>query len=203
MQSKATTVAAYLKSLPPERRAALEAVRKVILANLDSDYDEGMQYGMIGYYVPLSRYPAGYHCAPNTPLPFAGLASQKAHMSVHLMALYSGGAENPLAAWFQSAWRKTGKKLDMGAACVRFKKLEDVALDVLGEAIRRMPASEYIRRYEGLIGSRRTSTSSARAAQPEAPRKGGSRAKPRRAETPGAKAKTRKTGRAAARRARA
>ena len=149
MQSKAASVDAYLKSLPAERRAAVEAVREVILANLDADYAEGMQYGMIGYYVPLARYPAGYHCTPKMPLPFAALASQKDYISVYMMGLYTGtGGENDDARWFREAWTRTGKKLDMGKACVRFRKLEDVPLEVVGEAIRRIPAKTYIERYE-------------------------------------------------------
>ncbi len=154
MQSKATTVAAYLASLPADRRAALSAVRDVIRANLDDDYEEGMQYGMIGWYVPHRVFPAGYHCDPNQPLPFAGLASQKNYMSIHLMGVYTGegtGGESGESRWFQQAWAKTGKKLDMGKACVRFKKLEDVALDVVGEAIRRMPARQYIARYTSVL----------------------------------------------------
>jgi hypothetical protein len=83
MQSKAATVEQYLASLPEDRRTALGAVRKVILNNLDKDFEEGMQYGMIGYYVPHRVYPAGYHCDPRQPLPFAGLASQKNYMSVY------------------------------------------------------------------------------------------------------------------------
>ncbi len=96
MPSKATTVAEYLKSLPEDRRRALETLRDIITKNLDSDYSEGMQYGMIGYYVPHSVYPAGYHCDPKQPLPFAGLASQKNHMSLYLMSSY--GDEE---AWLQ------------------------------------------------------------------------------------------------------
>src|SRR5438445_13872985 len=111
MQSKATNVAQYLSGLPVERRAALEAVRKVLLANLDKDYEEGMQYGMIGYYVPHRVFPAGYDCDPRQPLPFAGLASQKNQMSLYVMCAYG---EGPLAEWFREAWAKTGKKLDMG-----------------------------------------------------------------------------------------
>jgi Domain of unknown function (DU1801) len=141
MQSKATTVEQYLSGLPADRRAALEAVRKVLLANLDKDYEEGMQYGMIGYYVPHRVFPAGYHCDPRQPLPFAGLASQKNHMSLYLMCVYG---QAPLAQWFREAWAKTGKKLDMGKACVRFKKVEDLALDVIGEAIRRVPVKRYL-----------------------------------------------------------
>jgi hypothetical protein len=150
MQSKATTVEQYLAGLPPDRRTAIKAVREVILKNLDKDYVEGMQYGMIGYYIPHSVYPAGYHCDPRQPLPFAGLASQKNHMSLYLMCLY-GSADH--LKWFEEAWSKTGKKLDMGKSCVRFKKLEDLALDVLAEAIQRVPASKYIEHVESALQS--------------------------------------------------
>jgi Domain of unknown function (DU1801) len=141
MQSKATTVEQYLAELPEDRRKAIEAVRRVVLKNLDKDYEEGIQYGMIGYYVPHRVYPAGYHCDPRQPLPFAGLASQKNHMSLYLMCVY-GSTDH--AHWFTEAWAKTGKKLDMGKSCVRFKKVEDLALDVIGEAIKRVPAKQYI-----------------------------------------------------------
>ena len=159
MQSKATTVKEYLQSLPEDRRHALEAVRKVILANLDSDYAEGMSYGMIGYFVPHKVFPAGYHCDPKQPLPFAGLASQKNYLSLYLMGVYCGCAEGPDAVettharWFREAWAKTGKKLDMGKACVRFKKVEDLALDVIGEAIRRVPAKVYIAQYQQVLAA--------------------------------------------------
>jgi hypothetical protein len=141
MQSKATTVEEYLSQLPEDRRAAIEAVRQLILRNLDRDYEEGMQYGMIGYYVPHRVYPAGYHCDPKQPLPFAALGSQKNYMSLYLMCVYGDSAH---AQWFRDAWAKTGKKLDAGKACVRFKKLDDLALDVIGEAIKRVPARKYI-----------------------------------------------------------
>ncbi|MCC6130446.1 MAG: DUF1801 domain-containing protein, partial [Acidobacteria bacterium] len=128
MQSKAPTVDEYLASLPEDRRAALAAVRDVIRKNLDPSYEEGMQYGMIGYYVPHSVYPAGYHCDPKQPLPFAGLASQKGHMSLYLMCVYGDSEQEK---WFREEWAKTGKKLDMGKSCVRFKKVEDLALGVI------------------------------------------------------------------------
>lgn len=145
MQSKATTVKEYLASLPADRRAAIEAVRQVILANLDKDYEEGMSYGAIGYYVPHRVYPPGYHCDPRLPLPFAGLASQKNHMSLGIMSNYGGSAEERR---FRAAWLKAGKKLDMGKCCVRFKKIEDVPLDVVGESIRRMPAKKFVEFYD-------------------------------------------------------
>jgi hypothetical protein len=145
MQSKAKTVEEYLASLPADRRAAISAVREVILANLDKDYEEGMSYGAIGYYVPHRVYPPGYHCDPRLPLPFAGLGSQKHYMSLGIMCNYGGSAEEKR---FRAAWLKTGKKLDMGKCCVRFKRLEDVPLEVVGDAIRRMPAKEFVDRYE-------------------------------------------------------
>jgi Domain of unknown function (DU1801) len=145
MQSKAASVEQYLSALPADRRAALEAVRKVIRANLDKEYEEGMQYGMISYYVPHRVFPAGYHCDPKQPLMFAALASQKNYMSMYLMCVYGHG---PSSEWFREAWAKAGKKLDMGKACVRFKRVEDLALDVIGEAIRRVPVKTYLHQYE-------------------------------------------------------
>src|SRR5690242_10319869 len=148
MQSKAPTVQAYLRSLPADRRTAISAVRDLVIKNLDPAYEEGMQYGMIGYYVPHRVYPKGYHCDPKQPLPFASLASQKNYMSLYLMSVYCGCVDGDPASrhaqWFREAWAKTGKKLDMGKACIRFKKLEDLPLELIGEAIRRVPASEYI-----------------------------------------------------------
>ena len=158
MQSKAATVAEYLDSLSPERRAAIAAVRDVILENLDSDYEEGMQYGMIGYSVPHRVYPDGYHADPRQGLPFAALASQKNYMSLYLMGLYCGCVEGvhetELLKWFKGAWQKTGKKLDMGKACIRFKKLDDLPLDVVGEAIRRVPARKYVEVYTKTMAGR-------------------------------------------------
>lgn len=145
MQSKAATVVEYLAQLTPDRRAQLQIVRNVILKNLDRKYEEGMQYGMIGYYLPHSVYPAGYHCDPRQPLPFGGLASQKNHMSLYLMGLY-GNTE--VEKRFRTAWAGTGKKLDMGKCCIRFKKAEDLALDLIGETIARMSADRYIEFYE-------------------------------------------------------
>ena len=171
MQSKAASVEQYLDELPEDRRAALQAVREVIRKNLDAKYEEGMQYGMIGYYVPKSVYPAGYHADPKQPLPFASLAAQKGHMALYMMALYCGSdGENdtPQTAWFKEAWKKSGKKLDMGNACIRFKKLEDLALDVLGQAVKRMPAKEYIARYEASIGAKKKPARKSPAKKPAA-----------------------------------
>lgn len=173
MQSKATTVADYLASLPADRRAEIETVRKVIRDNLDPRFQETMQYGMIGYSVPHSIYPAGYHCDPKQPLPYGGLASQKNHLSVYLMCLYG---ESPELAWFTSAWKKSGRKLDMGKCCIRFKKAADLALDVLGEAIRRVNVDRYIGYYEASLranasaaAARKAARASSKATRPKSP----------------------------------
>jgi hypothetical protein len=151
MQSRARTVDEYLKSLPPDRREVISAVRKVILANLPEGYEECMSYGMIGYVVPHRIYPAGYHCDPSLPLPFANLASQKNHMALYLMCCYGDKATDQ---WFRKAWAAAGKKLDMGKSCVRFKKLEDVSLEVIGQVIARVPVKNYIARIEQVLGER-------------------------------------------------
>ncbi len=159
MQSKATTVAEYLASLPEDRRKTVKAVRKVIRANLDTGYEEGMQYGVIGYYVPYKLFPAGYHCDSQQPLPFAALASRKNYLSLYMMGVYcgcgegSGASETAHARWFRESWARTGKKLDMGKACVRFRKVEDLALDVIGEAFRRVHAKMYIERYQQVLAT--------------------------------------------------
>ncbi len=151
MKSDAKTVDEYLQALPPDRRASINAVREVILANLPEGYEERLYYGMIGYVVPHSLYPAGYHCDPKLPLGLACLGSQKNHMAIHLMNVYGDPATE---AWFRAAWQATGKKLDMGKACVRFKKLEDVPLDVIGQVFARTPVNKYIAAVEKAIASR-------------------------------------------------
>jgi hypothetical protein len=151
MQSKAATVAEYLKSLPEDRRAAIEAMRNAVRQHLDEDIEEGMNYGMIGWFVPHRVFPQGYHCNPKQPLPFAGLASQKNHMSLYLMWTYEDTEEE---TWLRGAWTKDGRKLDMGKCCIRFKKIEDVPLEVVAEAVRRMPAKKYIAWYESKFDPR-------------------------------------------------
>lgn len=152
MQSKATTVEAYLAELPADRRAVVEQVRAVIRANLHSGFEEGIQYGMIGYYVPHRLYPPGYHCDPKQPLPFAGISSQKNYISMYLGCVYGSDA---VAEKFKRAWAATGKKLDMGKACIRFKKPEDLALDVIADTIKSISAAGYIAYYESAIKTTR------------------------------------------------
>ena len=148
MQSKATTVDKYLAELPPDRREAIGALRAVILKNLPKGYEEGMQWGMPSYFVPHSAYPAGYHCQPARPLPVVGLASQKNHMAFYGFCIYTDDA---LRNRFVEDWKKTGKKLDMGKSCVRFKKLEDVPLKVIGDAVKRVPMKKFIKQYEAQL----------------------------------------------------
>jgi hypothetical protein len=156
MTSNAATVAAYLKGLPEDRRTVISAVRKVMLDHLPKGYEECMNYGMIGYVVPHKLYPPGYHCDPKLPLPFAGLAAQKNHFALYVMSVY-GDAETE--SWLRAAWKAAGKKLDMGKCCIRFKKLEDVPLDVVAKLIARVPVIEYIAR---------TTASLAKSAKPRA-----------------------------------
>jgi hypothetical protein len=155
MKTQAKTVEEYLKSLLPDRRAAISAVREVILANLPKGYEERMSYGMIGYVVPYSIYPAGYHCDPSQPLPLACLGAQKNHMAIHLMNVYGDPATE---AWFRKAWLASGKKLDMGKACVRFRILEDVPLAVIGEVFARTPVKKYIAAVERALAARKKKT---------------------------------------------
>ncbi|MEO5718560.1 MAG: DUF1801 domain-containing protein [Chthoniobacterales bacterium] len=141
----ASTVTQYLAALPADRRAALSAVREVINENLPEGYEEGMQFGMIGWYVPLSLYPAGYGENPKVPLPLVALASQKSGMVLHFLSFYGHAT---LSTWFVSEYQKSGKKLDMGKGCVRFKKLEDLALDVVGRTVARVSVEEHMANYQ-------------------------------------------------------
>jgi hypothetical protein len=175
MQSKATTVSDYLKSLPEDRRAAIEAVRNAVRQHLDRDIEEGMNYGMIGWFVPHRVFPQGYHCNPKQPLPFAGLASQKGHMSLYLMWTYEDTEEEQ---WLRGAWTKDGRKLDMGKCCIRFKKIEDVPLDVVAEAIRRMPAKKFVAWYESKLDPRTGKAKSTRDEKPSAASKKPAQKKP-------------------------
>lgn len=153
MQSKADTVEEYLESLPEDRRMAMTAVRDLVRSSIDDDIEEGMQYGMIGWYVPHRVFPAGYHTNPKLPLPYAALASQKNYMTLYMMNVYADGTEGE--SWFRKEWAKTGKKLDMGKSCIHFRKTDDLALDVIAEAIRRVPSGRHIEQYTATLASRR------------------------------------------------
>ena len=146
----ATTVADYLAGLPPERREIITAVREVVLTHLPAGYEEVMQYGMIAYVVPHRLYPSGYHCDPRQPLTYAGLGVQKNHCALYLMGAYGDAATR---AWLEEAWAAAGKKLDMGKACLRFKKLDDLSLPVLGHLIARIPVATYIARVQAVLAT--------------------------------------------------
>lgn len=164
MQSKATTVAQYIKQLPEDRRKAIEAVRAIILKNMDPDFQETMAYGMIGYNVSHKIYPNGYHCDPKQPLPFAGLASQKNYMSLYLCAAYG---DTSIEEWLRKEFDKAGKKLDMGKCCIRFKKVEDLPLTVIAEAFKKVKVVEFIASYEKFLNEHRAAkTSTNKAAKP-------------------------------------
>jgi hypothetical protein len=140
--SKAATVDEYLAELPEDRREAIATVRRFILDHLPEGYVEGMNWGMIAYEVPLERYPDTYN---KQPLGLVALASQKNHMSLYLWG--------PDDAWekdgeFRRRWRETGKKLDMGKSCIRFKKVDDLALDVIGDQLSATPVDRLIATYE-------------------------------------------------------
>ncbi len=159
MKSEALSIKEYIASLPPERREQIEKVRKVILDNIDSEYEEGINYGMISFFVPLKMFPAGYNGNPNQPLMLAALASQKNYLSLYLGGTYCGcgegaGQETKDMKWFRDEWSKTDKKLTMGKACVRFKKADDLALNVIAEAIKRLPARKYIEHYEKVLAEK-------------------------------------------------
>ncbi|MBI4328528.1 MAG: DUF1801 domain-containing protein [Chloroflexi bacterium] len=141
-QSKARTVEEYLAALPPSRREAIAAVRKIVLDHLPEGYEETMLWGMIAYVVPLKRYPNTYN---RQPLEYAALASQKDYMSLYLMNVY---ADQEAARWFSEQYTASGKKLDMGKSCVRFKRVDDLPLGLIGEAIARTPLAEFIERVE-------------------------------------------------------
>ena len=141
-RSAAATVEEYLGELSAERREAMEAVREVALANLPDGYAEAMNWGMISWEVPLERYPDTYN---KQPLMYAALASQKNYMSLYLMCVY---AHEDDKAWFETRFKASGKKLDMGKSCVRFRRVEDLPMDLIAETIASTSVDEYIRRYE-------------------------------------------------------
>ena len=149
MQSKATTPEEYIAEMPAERQAAFKKLRTVIKKNLPKGFKEQMSYGMLGYVVPHSKYPAGYHCKPELPLPFMNIASQKNFIAVYHMMVY---ADPSLKKWFTEAHAKaSSKKLDMGKSCVRYKKPEDIPIELIGELAAKVTPEEWIARYEKML----------------------------------------------------
>jgi len=146
MQSIAKTPDEYIAGLPDDRKDAISALRKVINDNLPKGFKEGMSHGMIGWVVPLETYPAGYHCDPSQPLPFMSIASQKNHIAIYSMCVYS---DNSLMEWFREAWPQySSKKLDMGKSCIRIKKPNDVPLELIGKLASKVTPQQWIELYE-------------------------------------------------------
>lgn len=149
MQSKQETVAAYLEELPEDRRETIEKIRKVIKKNLPKGFQEIMNYGMIGYVVPHSAYPSGYHCDPKLPLPFLNLASQKNNIAIYHMGIY---ADKKILDWFTTEHKKASKKkLDMGKSCIRYKNPEDIPYELIGELVKKMSVADWIKIYESNV----------------------------------------------------
>jgi hypothetical protein len=157
MHSDATTVKEYLDSLPQDRRTALAKVRAVIRRNLPMGVVERMNWGMISYEVPLSTYPDTYN---GQPLMFAALASQKRHMAVYLMGIYGS---DELRDWFEAAYRATGKRMDVGKSCVRFTKLDDLPLDVVGEAVGAVSLDDFLAMHDEAASMRKSKRNRAKA----------------------------------------
>ncbi len=146
MTSDAKNPDEYINSLPEDRKVAMEKLRNVILQNLPKGFQEGMGYGMMGYSVPHSIYPNGYHCKPSDPLPFMGMASQKNSINFYHMGIY---ANKELLDWFVGEYPKySTRKLDMGKSCMRFKKFEDIPFDLIGELVTKVSVEDWIETYE-------------------------------------------------------
>jgi uncharacterized protein YdhG (YjbR/CyaY superfamily) len=146
MTSTATTVDQYINEAPEERRAALQKLRTIILENLPEGYQECISYGMIGYVVPHSLYPKGYHCSPELPLPFISFASQKNSINLYHMGIYANPA---LYDWFMAEYPKYSKqKLDIGKSCMRFKKPENIPFELIGELVEKISVADWITLYE-------------------------------------------------------
>jgi uncharacterized protein YdhG (YjbR/CyaY superfamily) len=149
MTIEANSPEEYISKLPPERKAAIEKLHNIIMENLPEGFAKAVGYGMMGYVVPHSVYPAGYHCDPKQPLPFMGLASQKNFISFYHMGIY---AEPQLMEWFIGEYSKMIKtKIDMGKSCIRFKKPEQIPYELIGELVRKISVEKWIEIYETKI----------------------------------------------------
>ena len=149
MKSQTTTADAYIDELSEGRKVPMQRLREVILENLPNGFEETMSYGMIGYVVPHSLYPSGYHCDPKLPLPFLNIASQKNHIGFYHMGIY---ANKELMAWFEKAYADTvTSRLDMGKSCIRFRNPDQIPYKLLGELCTKMEVAEWVDLYERTI----------------------------------------------------
>lgn len=152
MKSTSLSVNDYLQQVPEERRPAFQTLREICQKNLKG-FEECMSYGMVGYVVPMKDYPAGYHCAPNTPLPFVNLASQKNFIALYHMGLY---ADTELLDWFVKEYPNHAKgKLDMGKSCIRFKKPDDIPFKLIEQLMKKMDSKKWIGLYEKLYAPKK------------------------------------------------
>lgn len=152
MQYEANSPEDYINQVPEERQHSLRTLRKTILENLPEGFEEGIQYGMIGYYVPHSIYPDGYHCKPSEPLPFMSFASQKNSINLYHSGIY---AIPEIHDWFVAEYSKhSTRKLDMGKSCIRFQKAEDIPFELLGELASKLSVNEWIEVYEKNVKNR-------------------------------------------------
>jgi uncharacterized protein YdhG (YjbR/CyaY superfamily) len=146
MPTKPTTIQDYLNDIPEERKAPFEKLRNIILENIPEGFDERMSYKMLGYVVPHSIFPAGYHCDPKLPLPFINLANQKGFIALYHMGIY---ADEKIYTWFVEEYKKVSKyKLDMGKSCIRFKKMEDIPYNLIAELMRKFTPQQWIDLYQ-------------------------------------------------------
>ena len=153
MQSTAATIPEYFASLPADRQVAMKKLHAIIKKNLPKGFKEVMQYGMISYVVPHSKYPAGYHCNPKDALPFMSLASQKNFIAVYHMGIYSDPA---IHKWFTEAYAKrVAGKLDMGKSCLRFKNPDKIPFDLIGELSSKITPDEWIATYERVLNKKK------------------------------------------------
>lgn len=144
----ATTPEEFIATLPPDRAEAVARLREVIKENLQPGFEEGMQYGGIGYFIPHSIFPAGYHCDPKQPLNFLTISNTKGHIALHALGLY---CMPELKAKFVEDYESSGNKIDMGAGCIRFKKPETIQYDAIGRMVRGITCEGYIAQYSAMI----------------------------------------------------
>ena len=149
MQFKSKTILEYISQLTEDRKEPISKLRNIINQNIDRGFSEEINYGMIGWGVPHSLYPEGYHCDPKLPLPFMSIASQKHFIAVYHMGVY---ASPKLLEWFISEYPKhCSTKLDMGKSCIRFKKIENIPYNLIGELVTKMSANDWIMLYESNV----------------------------------------------------
>ena len=147
--NKMNEVINYIENLPEDKREVIKKLRQTILENLPEGFAETISYKMLGYVVPHSLYPSGYHCNPNEPLPFISIAAQKSHYAIYHMGLY---ADPDLMGWFETEYSKiSNKKLDKGKSCLRFKKVDDIPFELIGELTRKITPNQWIENYEAKI----------------------------------------------------